>query len=52
MFRTGTLVVESGGERGQLVLKNIPQVERVQSELYRIIEDLADGRYDGPRQEG
>jgi uncharacterized membrane protein YdbT with pleckstrin-like domain len=45
---SGTLVVESGGERGQLVLKNIPQVERVQAELYRLIEDLADGHYDGP----
>jgi uncharacterized membrane protein YdbT with pleckstrin-like domain len=51
MLGTGTLVVESGGERGQLVLKNIPQVERVQSELYRIIEDLSDGHYDGPRKE-
>lgn len=51
MLGTGTLVVESGGERGQLVLRNIPQVERVQSELYRIIEDLSDGHYDGPRQE-
>jgi uncharacterized membrane protein YdbT with pleckstrin-like domain len=50
MMGTGTLVVESGGERGQLVLKNIPQVEHVQSELYRIIEDLADGTYDGPRK--
>jgi len=48
MLGSGTLVVESGGERGQLVLKNIPQVERVQSELYRLIEDLADGHYDGP----
>jgi uncharacterized membrane protein YdbT with pleckstrin-like domain len=43
MFGTGTLMVESAGERGQLVLKNIPQVERVQAELYRIIEELTDG---------
>jgi uncharacterized membrane protein YdbT with pleckstrin-like domain len=42
IFGTGTLVVESGGERGQLVLKNIPQVEHVQSELYRLIEELDD----------
>ena len=34
MLGSGTLVVESGGERGQLVLKNIPQVERVRSLLY------------------
>ena len=42
IFGTGTLTVESGGERGQLVLKNIPQVEHVQSELYRLIEELDD----------
>jgi uncharacterized membrane protein YdbT with pleckstrin-like domain len=42
IFGTGTLVVESGGERGQLVLKNIPKVEHVQSELYRLIEELDD----------
>lgn len=42
IFGTGTLVVESGGERGQLVLKNIPKVEFVQSELYRLIEELDD----------
>jgi uncharacterized membrane protein YdbT with pleckstrin-like domain len=42
IFGTGTLVVESGGERGQLKLKNIPQVEHVQSELYRLIEELDD----------
>lgn len=47
IFGTGTLTVESGGERGQLVLKNIPQVERVQAELYRLIEDLSDGDADG-----
>jgi hypothetical protein len=51
MLGSGTLMVESGGERGQLILRNIPQVERVQSELYRIIEDLSDGHYDGPRQQ-
>ena len=34
---TGTLTVESGGENGQLVLKNIPEVERVQREMYELI---------------
>lgn len=43
MLGTGTLIVESGGEHGQLVLKAIPQVERVQGELYRIVEELTDG---------
>jgi uncharacterized membrane protein YdbT with pleckstrin-like domain len=40
---TGTLVVESGGENGQLVLKKIPRVEHTQSQLYRLVEELTDG---------
>jgi uncharacterized membrane protein YdbT with pleckstrin-like domain len=44
---TGTLTVESGGEHGQLVLKNIPRVEYTQNQLYRIVEELTDG--DGVR---
>ena len=43
VFRTGTLIVESGGEHGQLVLKSIPRVEYVQNQLYRIVEELTDG---------
>lgn len=43
MLGTGTLVVESGGEHGQLVLKKIPHVEHTQSQLYRIVEELTDG---------
>ncbi|MEO5875116.1 MAG: PH domain-containing protein [Streptosporangiaceae bacterium] len=38
---TGTLTVESGGENGQLVLKNIPDVERVQHEMYGLINGPA-----------
>lgn len=34
----GTLIVESGGERGQLVLADVPAVEEVQRELYRLVE--------------
>jgi uncharacterized membrane protein YdbT with pleckstrin-like domain len=48
MLGSGTLTVESAGERGQIVLTNIPRVERVQRELYTLMEDWADGRYDGP----
>lgn len=44
---TGTLIVESGGENGQLVLANIPKVEYAQNQLYRIVEELTDG--DGVR---
>jgi uncharacterized membrane protein YdbT with pleckstrin-like domain len=36
----GTLVVESGGERGQLTLVDVPKVELVQRTLYRLSDDL------------
>jgi uncharacterized membrane protein YdbT with pleckstrin-like domain len=39
MLGCGKLVVESAGEHGQLVLTEIPQVERVQSTLYQLVED-------------
>jgi uncharacterized membrane protein YdbT with pleckstrin-like domain len=35
----GRLVVESAGEHGQLVLSEIPQVERVQATLFQLVED-------------
>lgn len=47
MLGTGTLVVESAGEHGQLVLKKIPRVEYTQNQLYRLVEELTDG--DGVR---
>lgn len=34
----GTLVVESAGERGQLVLRDVPNVEEVQRDVYRLAE--------------
>ena len=37
MLGTGTLTVESGGENGQLVLKNVPKVETVQRDMYELI---------------
>ncbi|MCO6004782.1 PH domain-containing protein [Actinoallomurus purpureus] len=43
IMSSGTLTVESGGEHGQLVLKNIPRVEYTQNQLYRIVEELTDG---------
>ena len=39
MLGCGTLVVESGGERGQLVLADVPEVEIVQREVYRLYEE-------------
>lgn len=39
VLRCGTLVVESAGERGQLVLRDVPRVEEVQRDVYRLAED-------------
>lgn len=39
MFRSGTLVIESAGDRGQVVLADVPHVEWVQRELYSLVED-------------
>jgi len=38
VLRCGTLVVESAGERGQLVLRDVPHVEEVQRDVYRLAE--------------
>lgn len=38
LFGAGTLTVESAGERGQVTLTDIPHVEQVQRELYRLVE--------------
>jgi uncharacterized membrane protein YdbT with pleckstrin-like domain len=44
MLGCGTLVVESAGERGQVVLHDVPQVELVQSTLYQLVEEDAERR--------
>jgi uncharacterized membrane protein YdbT with pleckstrin-like domain len=38
MLRCGTLTIESAGERGQVVLADIPHVEKIQSVLYELVE--------------
>jgi uncharacterized membrane protein YdbT with pleckstrin-like domain len=38
LLGTGTLTIESAGERGQTMLIDIPQVERVQTTLYELVE--------------
>ena len=38
LLGAGSLVVESAGERGQVMLSDIPRPETVQRELYRLIE--------------
>ncbi|PZS26707.1 MAG: hypothetical protein DLM59_17830 [Pseudonocardiales bacterium] len=35
----GTLIVESAGERGQVVLQHVPRVESVQGRIYQLMED-------------
>lgn len=42
----GTLIVESGGERGQLVLRDVPHVEHVQREVYRWADAQSDDERD------
>lgn len=39
MLGCGRLVVESPGEHGQLVLTEIPSVQRVQATLFQLVED-------------
>nr|WP_205863654.1 PH domain-containing protein [Planosporangium mesophilum] len=38
MLGCGTLTIESAGERGQVVLTDIPRVEKTQSTLYELVE--------------
>ena len=38
MLRCGTLTIESAGEHGQEVLRDVPKVEMVQREIYRAVE--------------
>ena len=43
--------MESAGERGQVVLTDIPHVERIQRELYELSEDDESRRRRHPRDE-
>jgi membrane protein YdbS with pleckstrin-like domain len=47
----GTLVVESAGERGQLMLRDVPGVEMVQRRLYELADDALEAREDGGRHD-
>lgn len=38
LLRCGTLIVESAGERGQLTLRDVPRVEELQRDIYRLAE--------------
>jgi uncharacterized membrane protein YdbT with pleckstrin-like domain len=48
ILRCGTLVVESAGESGQLVIAGIPDVELVQREVFRLGQEDARRRRPGP----
>jgi uncharacterized membrane protein YdbT with pleckstrin-like domain len=50
LLRSGTLLVESAGERGQVTLTDVPRVESVQHTLYRLVEK-DDRRRRGHRDE-
>ncbi|TMR96107.1 PH domain-containing protein [Nonomuraea basaltis] len=43
----GTLTVESAGERGEIVLRDIPKIQDVRTDLFRLVEDHSDGEIDG-----
>ena len=45
LLGAGRLVVESAGEHGQIVLRDIPNVEQVQATLYQLVE-AEQGRLD------
>ena len=42
LLRCGTLVVESAGERGQVQLGDIPNVEKVQRTVYNLVDKADD----------
>ncbi|WP_214106706.1 PH domain-containing protein [Acrocarpospora catenulata] len=43
----GTLKVESASERGEINYRDIPKIQTVRTELFRLVEDAADGTIDG-----
>lgn len=42
MFACGTLIIESAGEHGQIVLRDVPRVEHTQGVLYQLVEQDTD----------
>jgi uncharacterized membrane protein YdbT with pleckstrin-like domain len=39
IFRSGTMTIDTLGERGPAVLVSVPQIMQVQTTLYELIED-------------
>ena len=46
LFGSGTLVVESAGERGRVVLADVPTVEQVQRTVYDLVQAADERWYD------
>lgn len=40
MFGSGTVVLETAGEHGDIALEEIPHVQQVQSTLFQLLEDV------------
>ena len=49
LLGAGKLIVESAGEHGQLVLNEIPDVEKVQATLFQLVQDEQQGADDDDR---
>jgi uncharacterized membrane protein YdbT with pleckstrin-like domain len=47
MLGCGTLTVESASDKGEINLRDIPRIQAVRAELFRLVEDAADGEIDG-----
>jgi uncharacterized membrane protein YdbT with pleckstrin-like domain len=47
ILRCGTLTVESASDKGEIDLKDIPRIQTVRAELFRLVEDASDGQIDG-----
>lgn len=54
MLGCGTITVESAGERGQVVLSEVPHVEDVQRQIYRLaeVEERGTGTHLPPADDG
>lgn len=40
----GTLIVDPGGDRGTIALRDVPKVHEVRAELFRLLEDASSGK--------
>ncbi|GII90967.1 PH domain-containing protein [Sinosporangium siamense] len=50
MLGCGTLTVESAGEQGRLALRDIPRIQDVRAEFFRLVEDAGDDDEDAAEE--